>query len=163
MTDQPRPTDPPMGWVSREGAPVPAVQRLAGTVHDTLARLDGPWSDGVLVVGLFADPDTGTVLVVPRVHVLRPLPTGDRVFELMVWEEFAPQEVLDAAIEECGHVTDTSLMLIHVHSPIDDADRPAAGAQIRVRVGTLPGLTQQTLDDAVWLGRLVHSSADIFT
>lgn len=161
MTDQPH-EPPPSGWVSREGVQVPAVQRLAGAFHDALARLASPWSAGVLVVGLFAEPSTGTVLVTPRVHLLRPLPTGDHGFELVPWEDFTPHEVLDAAIEECGHVTDTSLMFIHVHSPIGYRDRPAAGAQIRVRVGVLPGLTQQMLDDPVWLGRLVHSSDDVF-
>lgn len=153
------------GGVSREGAPVPATGHLAGTFHDALTRLTGPWSAGVLVVGLFADASSGTVLVVPRVHVLRTLPTGDQVFDLMAWEDFTPQEVLDPAIEECGHVTDTSLMFIHVHSSITYVDKVAtvgAGAQIRVRVGVMAGLTRDLLDDPVWLGRLVHDSGDIF-
>lgn len=138
------------------------MQHLAGAFHDALTRLEETWSAGVLVVGLFADADSDTVLVVPRVHVLRPLPTGDHVFELVVWEEFTPQAVLDAAIEECGHVADTSLMFIHVHSPVTYADKVSAAAQIRVRAGVMTGLTRDMLDDPVWLGRLVHDSGDIF-
>lgn len=162
MTDQSRQPSP-SGWVSREGAPVPAMQHLAGTFHDALTRQADPWSAGVLVVGLFCDLGSNTVLVVPRVHLLRPLPTGDQRFELVAWEEFTPQPVLDAAIEECGHVADTSLMFIHVHSPVALVERAGAGAQIRVRVGVLPGLNRDMLDDPVWLGRLVHDSGDIFT
>lgn len=112
----------------------------------------------MLTVGLFATPDGASINVVPRAHLMARLPTGDQTFDLLVWDEFAPEDVLDPAIEECGRVETASLMLIHVHSPVGGG----AGAQIRLRVGTAPGLTVPTLDDPVWLARMVRDPSSVF-
>jgi hypothetical protein len=149
---------PGSAWVTAAGLPLPALQRLAATFHDGLRTLPDEWSAGVLTVGLFVTSDADTVHVVPRAHLLTPLPTGDQRFDLLVWDEFAPEEVLDPAVEECGRIDSASLLLVHIHSPVGGG----AGAQIRLRVGTAPGLTRSMLDDPVWLSRLVRDPAAVF-
>lgn len=112
----------------------------------------------MLTVGLFASPVGATVDVVPRAHLMTRLPTGDQSFDLLVWDEFAPESVLDPAIEECGWVEAASLLFIHVHSPV----ARGAGAQIRLRVGAVDRATRQRLDDPMWLSRLVRDPETVF-